>query len=66
MHLFTSKARKKIYAHGIRCENKGITKYISSAVRRKYPKSKKDTENIKPISTCNKKSKAKAVECMEV
>ena len=25
-----------------------------------------DAENAKPISTCNKKSKAKAVECMEV
>ena len=41
MHLFTNKAREKIYAHGIRCENKGTMKYPSSAVRRKYPKSKK-------------------------
>ena len=41
MHLFTNKAREKIYAHGIRCENKGTTKYPSSAVRRKYPKSNK-------------------------
>ena len=37
MHLFTNKAREKIYAHGIRCENKGTMKYPSSAVRRKYP-----------------------------
>ena len=41
MHLFTNKAREKIYAHGIRFENKGTTKYPSSAVRRKYPKSNK-------------------------
>ena len=41
MHLFTNKAREKIYAHGIRCENKGTTKYPSSAVRRKYRKSNK-------------------------
>ena len=41
MHLFTNKAREKIYAHGIRCENKGTTRYPSSAVRRKYPKSNK-------------------------
>ena len=41
MHLFTNKAREKIYAHGIRCESKGTTKYPSSAVRRKYPKSNK-------------------------
>ena len=41
MHLFTNKAREKIYAHGIRCENKGTTKHPSSAVRRKYPKSNK-------------------------
>ena len=41
MHLFTNKARAKIYAHGIRCENKRTTKYPSSAVRRKYPKAKK-------------------------
>ena len=30
MHLFTNKAREKIYAHGIRCESKGTTKYPSS------------------------------------
>ena len=41
MHLFTNKAREKIYAHGVRCENKGTTKYPSSAVRRKYRKSNK-------------------------
>ena len=41
MHLFTNKAREKIYAHGIRFENKGTTKYPSSVVRRKYPKSNK-------------------------
>ena len=41
MHLFTNKAREKIYAHGIRCENKVTKKYPSSAVRRKYPKSNK-------------------------
>ena len=41
MHLFTNKAREKIYVHGIRCENKGTTRYPSSAVRRKYPKSNK-------------------------
>ena len=41
MHLFTNKAREKIYAHGIRCENKGTTKYPSSAVRRKCRKSNK-------------------------
>ena len=41
MHLFTNKAREKIYAHGIRCENKGTTRYPFSAVRRKYPKSNK-------------------------
>ena len=41
MHLFTSKAREKIDAHGNRCENKGTTKYPSSAVRRKYRKSNK-------------------------
>ena len=41
MHLFTNKAREKIYAHGIRFENKGTTKYSSSAVWRKYPKSNK-------------------------
>ena len=41
MHLFTNKAREKIYAHGIRFENKGTTKYPSSAVRRKFPKSNK-------------------------
>ena len=41
MHIFKNKAREKIYAHGIRCENKGTTKYPSSAVRRKYPKSNK-------------------------
>ena len=35
---FTNKAREKIYAHGVRCENKGTTKYPSSAVRRKYRK----------------------------
>ena len=29
MHLFTNKAREKIYAHGIRYENKGTTKYPS-------------------------------------
>ena len=29
MHLFTNKAREKIYTHGIRCENKGTTKYPS-------------------------------------
>ena len=40
MHLLIYKAGEKIYAHGIRCENKGTTKYPSSAVRRKYPKSK--------------------------
>ena len=39
-HLLTNKAREKIYARGIRCENKGTTKCPSSAVRRKYPKSK--------------------------
>ena len=38
MHLFTNKAREKIYAHGIRFENKGTTKYPSSAVRRKISK----------------------------
>ena len=41
MHLLTNKAREKIYARGIRCENKGTMKYPSSAVRRKYRKSKK-------------------------
>ena len=41
MHLFTYKACEKIYAHGIRCENKGTTEYPSSAVRRKYQKSNK-------------------------
>ena len=41
MDLFTNKAREKIYAHGIRCENKVTKKYPSSAVRRKYPKSNK-------------------------
>ena len=41
MHLFTNKAREKIYAHGIRCDNKGTTKYPSCAVRRKYRKSNK-------------------------
>ena len=41
MHIFKNKAREKIYAHGIRCENKGTTKYPSYAVRRKYPKSNK-------------------------
>ena len=41
IHLFTNKAREKIYAHGIRCENKGTTKYPPSAVRRKYRKSNK-------------------------
>ena len=41
MHLFTNKAREKIYAHGVRCENKGTTKYPSSAVRRKHRKSNK-------------------------
>ena len=41
MHLFTNKACEKIYAHGIRCENKGTMKYPSSAVRRKYRKSNK-------------------------
>ena len=41
MHLLTNKAREKIYARGIRCENKGTMKYPSSAVRRKYPKSNK-------------------------
>ena len=41
MHLLTNKAREKIYARGIRCENKGTMKYPSSAVRKKYPKSKK-------------------------
>ena len=32
MHLFTNKAREKLYAHGIRCGNEGTTKYPSSAV----------------------------------
>ena len=41
MHLFTNKAREKMYAHGIRCENKGTTRYPSSAVRRKYRNSYK-------------------------
>ena len=41
MDLFTNKAGEKIYAHGIRCENKVTKKYPSSAVRRKYPKSNK-------------------------
>ena len=41
MHLLIYKAGEKIYAHGIRCENKGTTKYPSSAVRRKYRKSNK-------------------------
>ena len=41
MHLFTIKAHEKIYAHGIRRENKGTTNYPSSAVRRKYRKSNK-------------------------
>ena len=41
MHLFTYEACEKIYAHGIRCENKGKMKYPSSAVRRKYRKSNK-------------------------
>ena len=41
MHLFTNEAREKIYAHGIRCENKVTTKYPSSAVSRKYRKSNK-------------------------
>ena len=41
MHLFTNKAREKIYARGIICENKGTTKYPSSSVRRKYRKSNK-------------------------
>ena len=41
MHLFTNKARQKIYAHGIRCKNEGTKKYPSSAVRRKYRKSNK-------------------------
>ena len=41
MYFFTNKASEKIYAHGIRCENKGTTKYPSSAVRRKYRKSNK-------------------------
>ena len=41
MHLFTNKAREKIYAHGIRCKNKRTTKYASSAARRKYRKSNK-------------------------
>ena len=41
MHFFTNKAGEKIYAHGVRCENKGTTKYPSSAVRRKYRKSNK-------------------------
>ena len=39
MYPFTNKACAKIYAHGIRCDNKGTTKYPSSAVRRKYRKS---------------------------
>ncbi|RMX41110.1 hypothetical protein pdam_00003311 [Pocillopora damicornis] len=41
MDLFINKAGEKIYAHGIRCENKVTKKYPSSAVRRKYPKSNK-------------------------
>ena len=41
MHLFTNKAREKIYAHGVSCENKGRTKYPSSSVKRKYRKSNK-------------------------
>ena len=41
MHLFTNKAREKICAHRIRCENKGTTKYPSYAVRRKHRKSNK-------------------------
>ena len=41
MDLFTNKAREKIYALGIRRENKETKKYPSSAVRRKYPKSNK-------------------------
>ena len=41
MHIFKNKAREKMYAHGIRCENKGTTKYPSSVVGRKYPKSTK-------------------------
>ena len=68
MHLFTNKAREKIYAHGIRCENKGTTKYTSSAVRRKYRKSNKyrilKMQNQYPHVI--KKTKAKAVEYMEV
>ena len=35
MHLLRYIAGEKIYAHGIRCENKGTTKYPSPAVRRK-------------------------------
>ena len=41
MHLLIYKAGEKIYAHVIRCENKGTTKYPSCAVRRKYRKSNK-------------------------
>ena len=68
MHPFTNKTHEKIYAHGIRYENKGTTNYPSSAARRKYRKSNKYRilKNAELISTCNEKSKPKAVECIEV